>query len=283
MTCNAGDGWFRLTAMRHRWLIVGLLLVVAGCGDRGDATGGPAAEQPEPALRGQTFTAGTVTVDGKPHPLAPGTELTVEVTDDGRLIARAGCNMMQAPVDTGDGRLTVQGGLAMTGMGCDKPRHEQDDLIAEALGASPTWELSGAQLTITAGTTTLTLTERSVADPDRPLTDTVWLLDTMIEGGGADGVAASVPASVPPVTVTFDGKRVTADTGCNGAGGEYTVDGDTLTVTPGASTMMACGDDIMLVEHAVRTVLDGDVRYAITADRLTLTHPSGKGIQLRAS
>jgi heat shock protein HslJ len=61
------------------------------------------------------------------------------------------------------------------------------------------------------------------------------------------------------------------------------VDGDTLTVTPGMRTLMACGDDIMRVEHAVQSVLDGEVRFSITADRLTLTHPSGKGIQLRAS
>jgi heat shock protein HslJ len=263
--------------MRQRWLIVGLLVVTAGCGARG-----PAADAPEPALRGQTFTAGEVTIDGKPHTLVEGTELTVEFTDDGRLIAGAGCNMMQAPVDTADGRLAVGGvdrGLQMTGMGCDKPRHDQDDLIAEVLGATPTWRLSGSELEITSGATTLTFTEQSVAEPDLPLEDTVWLLDTMVDGE----VASSVPASVPPVRVTFDGSRVTASTGCNGAGGEYTVDGDTLTVTPGPTTMKACGGDIMLVEYAVQAVLTGDVRFTITADHLTLTHPSGRGIQLRAS
>jgi heat shock protein HslJ len=262
--------------MRLRWLVVGLLVVTAGCGDRGQDAAGDA---PVHALRGQTFTAGELTVDGTAHPLVDGTELTMEFTDDGRLVARAGCNTMQAPVDVADGTLTVDGGLAMTGMGCDKPRHDQDDLVAEILAATPTWRLDGPTLEITSGTTTLTFTERSVAEPDRPLRDTVWQLDGMVDGE----VASSVPASVPPVLVTFDGKRVTAGTGCNGAGGEYTVDGDTITVTPGPTTLMACAGDIMLVEHAVRAVLDGDVRFDITADRLTLEHPSGKGIQLHAA
>lgn len=254
--------------------MVALLFVVAGCGDRNREPAGP----PVYALRGHTFVGGELSVDGKPHQLVAGSEITVEFTDDGRLIARAGCNMMQAPVDTADKKLTFDGGLASTGVGCDKALHEQDELVAEVLGAAPTWQLSESKLEIVSGTTTLTLTDRSVADPDRPLEGTEWTLDTLVSGQ----VAASVPTTVPPVRVTFDSKTVTASTGCNGAGGRYTIDGDTLHVTPGARTLMACADDIMRVESAVQNVLDGEVRFAITADRLTLTNTSGEEIQLRA-
>lgn len=264
--------------MRHRWLIVALLFVAAGCGDRDRGPAGTPGP-PEYALRGHTFVDGELTVDGKPHQLVDGTEVTVEFTDDGRLIAQAGCNMMQAPVDTADKKLTFDGGIESTAAGCDKASHEQDGLIAEVLSATPTWRLSESKLEIVSGTTTLTLTDRSVADPDRPLEGTEWTLDTLVDGQ----VASSVPRTVAPVRVTFDGEEVSASTGCNGAGGRYTVDGDTLHVTPGARTLMACADDIMRVESAVQNVLDGDVRFAITADRLTLTNPSGKEIQLRAS
>jgi heat shock protein HslJ len=257
-------------------LVVPLLLVAAGCGDRAPAGAGQAPE-PDP-LRGQTYLGTEVTRDGAPHALVADTELSVEFTDDGRLIARAGCNSMQASVDTSDGTLVLRGGLSTTEMGCDKPRHDQDAFVADVLGAKPTWHLDGSRLEIAAGTTTLVLVERSVAKPDLPLAGTTWTLDTLLDGD----TASSTTAGAEPVTLVFDGKRVMADTGCNGAGGEYTLTGDRLTVTPGPTTKMMCSPDIMRVEDAVAAVLDGEVEFEITADRLTLDHPSGKGIQLRA-
>jgi heat shock protein HslJ len=262
--------------MRLRWLVLPLLLVATGCGVRAPAGSAPAPES-DP-LSGQTFVGGEVTVEGKPHALVADTELSVEFTDDGRLVARAGCNMMQASVDTAEGKLLIQDGLSTTDIGCDKARHDQDVFIAGVLGAMPTWQLDGSRLEITSDTTTLLLTERSVAKPDFPLAGTTWTLDTLVDGD----VASSTPAGAKPVTLVFDGKRVVADTGCNGAGGEYTLTGNRLTVTPGASTKMMCAPDIMQLEEAVASVLDGEVEVEITADRLTLDHPSGKGIQLRA-
>lgn len=260
--------------MRHLWLILPLLLVAAGCGGRTPAGSAPPAD----LLRGLTFVGGDLTVAGQPHELVADTEVSVQFTDDDRLIARAGCNMMQAPVDTGDGKLTVENGLAMTEMGCDKPRHEQDKLIAGLLGDTPTWQLDGSTLTITAGEKKLTLTEESVVKPDQPLDGTTWTLDTMVDGQ----VAQSVPTSVPPVTAVFDGKNVQVDTHCNGVGGTYTVDGDTITIELGLSTLMACAEDIMLVEGTVQEVLADTVTYRIEADQLTLATPSGKELHLHA-
>ena len=263
--------------MRLRHLVVPLLLVVAGCGNP------PVGSAPAPSvgdpLRGQTFLSTDVTVDGQPHALLAGTEVSVEFTDDGRMVARAGCNMMQAPVDTADGKLTVEGGLATTDMGCDPPRHEQDAFVAELLGAAPTWKLDGSRLSITSGTTSMALTERSVVEPDKDLAGPTWTLDTLVDGE----VASSTTAGAEPVTLVFDGTTVVADTHCNGVTATYTVDGDTIEFSPGSSTLIACSPDIMRVEAAVAEVLRGSVTFEITADRLTLEHPSGKGIQLSAT
>jgi heat shock protein HslJ len=258
--------------MRLILVAVPLLLVLASCGQR------PAGESAPDPLRGKTFLATSVTDDGKPRALLPDTELSVEFTDDGRLIAQAGCNTMQGPVTTAGGKLELGGELASTAMGCDQARNEQDAFVAEVLRASPSWQLTGDRLTITSGTTTLDLAPRESVHPDKDLVGTTWVLDTLVDGD----VASSMAAGAPEVTLVFDGKRATADTHCNGVGAEYTVTGDTIEFTGGVSTKMACAPEIMRGEEAVSSVLNGEVTYEITADKLTLTNTSGKGIQLHA-
>lgn len=257
--------------MRLVFVVVPLLLVLAACGQR------PAGEAASDPLRGRTFIATAVTEDGKPRELVA--ELSVQFTDDGRLIAQAGCNMMQGQVNTSGGKLVVDGGLSMTGMGCDPPRHAQDDFVMGVLGASPSWQLTDSELTITAGTTKFEMAPREAVHPDRELVGTTWELDTLIDGQ----TASSMAAGAPPVTLVFDGKQVVAETHCNGVSADYTVSGDTIEFTLGVMTKMACEPDIMRGEDAVVDVLQGKTTYKITADKLTLTNASGKGIGLHTS
>jgi len=254
-------------------LAVPLLLVLAACGQRsGGAAGGPA---PDP-LRGKTFLATAVTEDGKPRTMVA--ELSIEFTEDGRLIAQAGCNMMQGQVDTTGGKIVVDS-LATTEMGCDPARHEQDAFVAKVLGGKPTWALTDQKLTIQSGRTTFEMAPREQVHPDRPLAGTTWQLDTIVDGH----VASSMPADAPVVTLTFDDAKVTAETHCNGISATYTVLGDTITFKLGMMTKMACAPEIMRGETAVVEALQGKATYEITADKLTLTSESGKGIQLHAT
>jgi heat shock protein HslJ len=262
--------------MRLRYLAAPLLLVLASCGAR--AADQPAGQSAPDPLRGRTFIATAVTDGDVPHALVPDTELSVEFTDDGRLIARAGCNIMQGNINTADGKLNIDGDLAMTAMGCDPARQEQDLFVAKVLGASPSWQLANDRLTITSGETTLDLAPREAVTPNKDLVGTGWVLDTLVDGNAA----SSVPAGVPPVTLVFDGKQAVADTHCNGVGAEYTVTGDTIEFKPGFSTLIGCAPEIARVEGAVGEVLNGKVTFEITADRLTLNNSSGKGIQLHA-
>jgi heat shock protein HslJ len=256
--------------MRLVFVAVPLLLVLAACGAR------PAGEAASDPLRGKTFLATAVTEDGKPHELVA--EVSVEFTDDGRLIAQAGCNMMQGQVDTADGKLVVDGGLSMTAIGCDQARHDQDDFVMGVLGASPSWQLTDSELTITAGATKFEMAPREAVRPDKDLVGTTWELDTLIDGQ----TASSMTAGAAPVTLVFDDKQVVAETHCNGVSADYTVSGDTIEFTLGAMTKMACEPDIMRGENAVVDVLQGRTTYEITADRLTLTNESGKGVALHA-
>ena len=250
------------------YLLAGCAL--AGCGAR---TAGPGT--PEPRLRGQ-FLSGSVTVAGQPHALVARTRISLEFTEDGRLIATAGCNTMSGTVRTGGGWLETDG-LAVTELGCDPPRHAQDAWLAGILGAKPAWRKDGPALTITAGDTDIVLTDRETVEPDRALTGTTWAVDTIIDGQTASSTPAGVTA-----TVRFGDGRVSIGTGCNDASATYTAAGDTVRFGRAVSTRRACRPDIMRLETAVLDVFRDEVTVELDGDRLTLTHPSGKGLQLHA-
>ena len=83
--------------------------------------------------------------------------------------------------------------------------------------------------------------------------------------------------------MTFDAGSVALDTGCNTGRGSYTVDGDTVTFGPIATTRMACVDaNGQQVEQAVLTVVTGAATTAIDGPVLTLTN-GADGLQLRAA
>lgn len=247
-------------------LLAGLMLA-AGCGSEPGAGGSD-------SLRGRTFLSTAVTEDGRAKPLAGDSRVSLWFADDGRLVANAGCNTMQGPVDTGDGRLGVED-LSMTEMGCDAARHKQDEWLAKLLAAKPTWRLAQDTLTLESGTTTVTLLDKQTAQPDLALTGTRWTLDTVVEGDVASNTAGSDKAYL-----VFADDRVTGSTGCNQLSGTAAVDGATITFGPIGRTRKGCPDGLADVERAVLAVLDGTVGFEIDSTRLTLKHPSGQALGL---
>ncbi|HEY0638989.1 MAG TPA: META domain-containing protein [Pseudonocardiaceae bacterium] len=256
------------------------LLVLAGCaggttdtpGGAGPGTGGTSADD----LTGRKFVSTEITEAGAPRPLAAGTRISLQFTDDGRLLAHAGCNNLQGPVRLTDGKLGVTD-LSMTEMGCEKPLHEQDTWLAGFLGEAPTVVLDGVSLRLTAGETVMVLADREVAQPDVPFEDTTWTLDTILLGD----TAASAPAG-STATLRFSGGTVEVHTGCNTGTGTYQVNGDTLTIGELALTRKGCLPDLAQVEQAMTSALAATPTFTVDADRLTLKTPEG-GIALRAT
>ena len=161
--------------MRLFWLSCRCCSSLAGCGDRPAEPAGTAH---------RTRCLARRSVDGGDHggqgPHAGrGHRGLVEFTDDGRLIARAGCNMMQARW-TRRRQAVVNGGLAIDRVGCDPARHDQDGFVAKVLGASPSWQLEADMLTITSDATLTGPTARSRTGP--PARGTEWTLDTLVDG-----------------------------------------------------------------------------------------------------
>lgn len=89
--------------------------------------------------------------------------------------------------------------------------------------------------------------------------------------GPADAPVPAVEGSGAGLTFNEDG-TVSGNSGCNGLGGDYTVEGDQITFGQFVSTLMACEDPIMLQEQAAHKVLTGTATYKIEGDTLTITN-----------
>jgi heat shock protein HslJ len=89
------------------------------------------------------------------------------------------------------------------------------------------------------------------------------------------GTASSpVPAAEDTeagITFNEDG-TVAGNSGCNGFGGNYTVEGDQVTFSEIVSTLIACEEPIMSQEGAVLEALTDAVVYEIEGNTLTLTN-----------
>ena len=280
--------------MRGTWvvaMVVGVGLVVGGCGGDDVTVDGPGVAEPSGdtggggELAGRTFLSAAVTDGGQPRDLVPGTRIEVTFREDGRLGARAGCNSIDGTPTITAERITLADG-AITEMACSPAHTEQDSWLHDLFSGGLTYALDGDRLTLTADTTTIELVDREIAEPDRPLEATVWTLDGMIDGDAVSSVPGDIAA-----TVTFDpdaGTVAVEGTGCNGGGGDYTPAADPdastgeLTVGPLAWTRMACGEPSASVEAALGAVLDGTISYQVEAATLVLSHPGGQGLTLRA-
>lgn len=247
------------------------LLLLVGCGSR-------AASGALNDLRGRTFLSTGVMENGQVKPLVAGTRIRLSFGEEGRRIgANAGCNHMGGDARVEDGRL-VTGDMAMTAMGCDGGRSEQDDWLAKFLADRPTIRLSGTELVLANNATEIRLLDRTVADPDRPLIGTRWVVESVIDRD----TASSIPqGAVAQLQLNADG-TFTGNTGCNHMGGGAVIAAPTIRFAGVFTTKMACEDGRMRLEQAVLGVLRDDVSYEIEADVLRLRHASGKGLDLRA-
>lgn len=113
----------------------------------------------------------------------------------------------------------------------------------------------------------LAISACTAEEPAASLTGT-WKLTAYGPGDAATPAVEDVEAGL---TFNEDG-TVTGNSGCNGLGGTYTVEGDQVTFGEIVSTLMACEDPRMTQEAAVHQVLTDTATYKIEGNTLTLTN-----------
>lgn len=121
-------------------------LALTACGGGGSSAGG----DPQ-SLVDTAYAVTSITVNGAQRELLGPVEIAF--TADNISVATP-CNGMSGSVTYAETTLTV-GPLAQTMMACEPALMEQDQVIADALAATPTWSLSGQTLTLTGGGTVI--------------------------------------------------------------------------------------------------------------------------------
>jgi heat shock protein HslJ len=250
-------------------LVAGSVGLVCACG--GDANDG---EDLHVALVGRTFVSESV----EGWQLVQGTEVRIQFRER-ELMASAGCNSVDGQYDI-DGSVLELSGYGSTDMGCDPERHAQDAWLIEFLLARPSLELSEPRLVMSTGDARMTLLDREVASPDRPLVGTLWRGD-----GFSDGTMVTSMPGVALVSAWFDPDgSVEVHTSCQVGVGAFHLEGTSIAFEGLAYDGAPCADpSYQGISDRVMLVFDGaPVAYQIEEASLEISQGSD-AVLFRAS
>lgn len=239
---------------------------------------------------GKTYLSTAVTEDGEPKQLVPKTRIRLEFARtpnknaDGPRVydvvrAHVGCNSMGTAVAAGEllthGRLWIDG-IGGTQVGCQPPLRDQEEWLKTFLTSNPSWRLNGDELTLTSGSTTITLLDRRIAEPDFPLDGIRWKVVATITNADLRHHHQA------EAWISFDRGHLTGWTGCNELSGTVTRNNTELTFSDVATTARACTAQTAAMQAAILATLGPAVTYTIDYNQLTLLAPSGIGLDLKA-
>ena len=99
----------------------------------------------------------------------------------------------------------------------------------------------------------------------------------LVSYGPADSQISAAPDVETSIEFTSDGK-LNGNVGCNGFGGDFTVDGDKITFGSIVSTMMFCEGPVGEQEAATLVVFQESASFVLDGDTLTVTSADGSSV-----
>jgi heat shock protein HslJ len=176
----------------------------------------------------------------------------------------SGCNDYSTSY-TSDGASTLTfGPIAATRMACAGGGGATETAYYTALGKVRTYAIDGSTLTLKGdgGSTLMTFAAAAPQSIEGP-----WIATQVNNGSGA---VSSVPAGVTGAFSFLPDGLIEGYGGCNNFSGQYTVDGDTITIGPLMSTMAACSDEINAFEAQLLTALQNSTSWSVSGGTLDL-------------
>lgn len=275
--------------------LLALLLVLAACGDENDertVAGGPDAVSnslPPSALSldGRQFWSVAVLENGAEKPLLQGTRISLRFAEGG-VAASAGCNTMGGSYRIDDDRRLTVHEMSSTEIGCDPDLHAQDGFLAATLADQPQLTLSGDNLVLATDTVRIELIDTEVADPDRPIRQTRWVVTGFTEGEFYTTMAVDPDARG---WIEFsDDSQLSGFDGCvefsaavelseGGTSGGVDADGE---VRFGEVASAVCEEPSDYSEAFAALFETGEAVFSIDGPRLDLLNSQGNGVSFRA-
>ncbi len=201
--------------------------------------------------------------------LPAGALVTISFADGG-LKGSAGCNSYFGGYQVSGDAIEV-GPVGSTEMWCEGLMDLEDAYLAtlsEATGFSLAPD--GGRLTIASAIGVLVF-EKPQPVAERPLTGTVWTLETIISGETAQSVLAGTQ-----VTLEFTDERVSGSTGCNLYGAAYTLDGNAFMVEMMEVTLQYCSEELMTQEGTYLAALGAAEELTLEGGLLVIAYPDGE-------
>jgi heat shock protein HslJ/uncharacterized protein YraI len=199
-------------------------------------------------------------------PLAD-TTVTLEFGTDGIVAGSDGCNRFTTGYTQDGAALTITQPAASTMMACPDPVMAQAAAYMAALTSVTGFTASDNQLSLLAGdqivATFVPATAEATPETGADLAGTGWVLSAL---------NGELPIAGTAATIEFgtDGTLSGTD-GCNNFNTTFTQDGNNLTINPtGASTMMACPEEVMAQADAFMSALTGADSFTMGDDSLSL-------------
>ncbi|TKJ24521.1 META domain-containing protein [Blastococcus sp. CCUG 61487] len=250
--------------MRLLLLLLAAVLALPACGS--DASAGAMDVEGEWQLHSGT-------VDGETLPQPDGTTATLALTGD-EARGRSFCNHWFATARV-EGTSVSFDGIGGTEMGCDPDVMSAETAFLAALGVVTTVARDGEDLVLTGNGVELRFT-RVEPIPDRRLTGTRWVLESLF-----DGETASSTVGEPAVLHLAEDGTFEGSTGCRALSGTWTTSGDTV-MFPDLRADGDCATDAVRQDSHVVEVLGDGFRVHVQAGRLTAANPNGLGLVYRA-
>ncbi len=182
--------------------------------------------------------------------------------EDGLARGFSGCNNFSGGYQQEGNRLQL-GQLASTMMACPEPGSSIENAFRAAFAGSFNFTIDGDQLLVSAESGESLQFERV---PPPQLDGSAWKVTSFNNNRQAViGVIGD-----PEITLVFGAEEVSGSAGCNRFWGSYTVDGNSITFSPLASTRMACPEELMEQEQLFLAALASVVSWRVDGNVLDM-------------
>jgi heat shock protein HslJ len=179
----------------------------------------------------------------KDKELLPGSNITAQFTSDGKVGGSSGCNRYAGSYTSAGNTLQITSPLASTMMACAQELMDQETAYLTALSEVKTYSVTGDQLTLSNANNKSLLIYKAQS---QNLSATSW--EVIAYNNGKQAVTSVLAGSNVTAEFGTDG-TLSGNSGCNTYNGTYTVTGNKITISPLASTRMACSDPAGVMEQ----------------------------------